>query len=193
MNKNRIEAFSDGIIAIIITIMVLEMKTPHEASWKAITNLLPVFVSYVLSYVFVGIYWGNHHHLLHTLPKVNSKVIWANFILLFFLSLIPFSTGWMGETHFEKIPVFIYALNLVLVAISYFLLQQVIMKSWLYETHLIIALKKQEKKGLLSLFIYLIALVFALFIPIVSAVGFLIVSILWLIPDKNIEKAFNEE
>lgn len=172
--------------------MVLEMKTPHEASWEAINNLLPTFVSYVLSYLFVGIYWGNHHHILHTLPKVNSKVIWANFMLLFFLSLIPFTTGWMGETHFGKIPVFLYALNLVLTAISYLILQQVIMKSWRYETHLIAALKKQEKKGLLSLFIYLIALAFALFVPVISAVGFLIVSILWLIPDENIEKALNE-
>jgi uncharacterized membrane protein len=105
MEKTRFDALSDGIIAIIITIMVLEMKTPHEATWAALSHILPIFISYILSFVFVGIYWANHHHLMHTLPKVNSKVIWANFSLLFFLSLIPFTTGWLGETHFEKIPV----------------------------------------------------------------------------------------
>jgi len=105
MNKNRIDALTDGIIAIIITIMVLEMNTPHEASWKALAGLLPVFVSYILSYISIGIYWGNHHHIMQTLPLVNSKIIWANFALLFFLSLVPFTTKWMGATHFNKIPV----------------------------------------------------------------------------------------
>jgi uncharacterized membrane protein len=192
MNKNRIDSFSDGVIAIIITIMVLEMKTPHEATWKAIIDLLPVLISYAFSYTFVAIYWGNHHHLLHTLPKATSNAIWANLTFLFFLSLIPFTTAWMGETHFGKIPVFFYALNLIFTAISYFILQQVIIKSWKHETQLMTALKKQEKKGIYSLVIYLIALAFALFIPLISAVCFVVVSILWLIPDKNIEKALNE-
>jgi uncharacterized membrane protein len=129
---------------------------------------------------------------LHTLPKATSNAIWANLTFLFFLSLIPFTTAWMGETHFGKIPVFFYALNLIFTAISYFILQQVIIKSWKHETQLMTALKKQEKKGIYSLVIYLIALAFALFIPLISAVCFVVVSILWLIPDKNIEKALNE-
>ncbi len=193
MNKTRFDALSDGIIAIIITIMVLEMKTPHEASWGAVLELYPVFISYLISYIFIGIYWANHHHLAHTLPKINTPVIWSNFLLLFFLSIIPFTTGWMGETHFEKIPVFIYALNLVLAAISYFTLQQVIMRSWDHSTKMISALKHQEKKGVLSLIIYLIALASALYIPAISLVCFLVVSLLWIVPDQNIEKALKEE
>ena len=123
MNKSRLEAFSDGVLAIIITIMVLELKVPHEVSWAALQPLLPVFISYLLSFIYIGIYWGNHHHLLHTVHHVNSKIIWSNLGLLFFLSLIPFSTGWMGENHFDKLPVALYAVNLLLSGISYYVLQ----------------------------------------------------------------------
>ena len=189
MNKNRIDALTDGIIAIIITIMVLEMKTPHEASWKALAGMSPVFVSYLLSFISVGIYWGNHHHIMHTLPLVNSKIIWANFTLLFFLSLVPFTTKWMGETHFDKIPVFLYALNFVFTGAAYYILQQTIIASWQHETSLMTALKKQGKRGRITGAIYFIAMLFALFIPLISAVCFLVINIVWLIPDRNIEKA----
>lgn len=192
MEKTRFDALSDGIIAIIITIMVLEMKTPHEATWAALSHILPIFISYILSFVFVGIYWANHHHLMHTLPKVNSKVIWANFSLLFFLSLIPFTTGWLGETHFEKIPVFVYSLNLILTAISYFALQQIVMKSWKHESKMEVALKKQESKGMLSLVLYIFALASALYQPLISLVVFVVVGVMWIIPDRNIEKALKE-
>jgi uncharacterized membrane protein len=189
MNKNRIDALTDGIIAIIITIMVLEMNTPHEASWKALAELLPVFVSYILSYISIGIYWGNHHHIMHTLPLVNSKIIWANFALLFFLSLVPFTTKWMGATHFDKIPVLLYALNFMFTGVAYYILQQNIITSWQHETRLMEALKKHGKKGRITGGIYFFAMVFAMFIPVISAICFLIVNIVWLIPDRNIEKA----
>lgn len=193
MNKNRFDALSDGVIAIIITIMVLEMKIPHEATWSALSQIASVFISYLLSFILVGIYWANHHHLMHTLPRINSKVIWANFSLLFFLSLIPFTTGWLGETHFENIPVFIYSLNLMLTAISYFILQSIIIASWKHETALEKALKQQHVKSVASLVIYCISLGFSLFIPIISIIGFITVSVLWIIPDKNIERLLNAE
>lgn len=193
MNKNRFDALSDGVIAIIITIMVLEMKVPHESSWSALFALYPIFISYILSFIFIGIYWANHHHLMHTSPKVKSGIIWANFCFLFFLSLVPFTTGWLGESHFEKIPVFIYSLNLLLIALSYFLLQQIIMRTWKHETKLAIALKKQEKKGLISLLIYIISIAFSLFIPTISMIAFFIVGLMWIVPDKNIEKALDSD
>lgn len=192
MNKNRIDALTDGIIAIIITIMVLEMKTPNEASWKALAGMLPVFISYVLSFISIGIYWGNHHHIMHTLPLVNSKIIWANFTLMFFLSLVPFTTKWMGETHFDKIPVFLYALNFVFTGTAYYILQQSIISSWKHETNLMTALKKQGQRGRVTGAMYFIAMLFAMFIPAISAICFLIVNIVWLIPDRNIEKALLE-
>ncbi len=189
MNKNRIDALTDGIIAIIITIMVLEMKTPQEASWKAIAAMLPVLISYVLSYISVAIYWGNHHHIMHTLPHVNSKIIWVNFILLFFLSLVPFTTKWMGETHFDKISVFVYALNFVFAGAAYYILQHTIMASWKHEDSLMAALKKHARRGRIAGAIYFTAMVFALFLPVISAICFLIVNVTWLIPDRNIERA----
>ncbi len=192
MNKTRLEAFSDGVIAIIITIMVLELKVPHEATWEALYALSPVFLSYVLSFVFVGIYWGNHHHLLHTVHHVNSKIIWANMGQLFCLSLIPFTTAWMGENHFEKIPVAGYAVNLILCAVAYTILQKTIMAHYTHSTKLIEALKKQEKKGVLSLVIYLVSLGSAFVYPSVSALLFVVVAILWIVPDKNIERALKE-
>ena len=127
MTKSRIEAFSDGVLAIIITIMVLELKIPQEASLKALEELIPVFISYVMSFVFIGIYWGNHHHLVHTVQRVKSSILWANLQLLFFLSLIPFSTGWMGENHFAHLPVAAYGVNLLFCAIAYYILQRWIM------------------------------------------------------------------
>ncbi len=193
MTKTRLEAFSDGVLAIIITIMVLELKVPHEASWHALAELAPVFVSYLLSFVFVGIYWGNHHHLLHTVHHVTTKIIWANMGLLFTLSLIPFSTAWMGENHFEKIPVAFYALNLLLCAVSFYFLQIAIMSHYTHSTKLIEALKKQEKKGFLSLILYISSFAAAFFYPLVSAALIVITAIIWIIPDPNIEKALEEK
>jgi len=192
MTKSRLEAFSDGVLAIIITIMVLELKIPHEASFSALAGLLPIFVSYVLSFVFVGIYWGNHHHLLHTVHHVNSKIIWANMALLFSLSLIPFSTGWMGHNHFDKLPVALYAANLLLCAITYYILQKVIMSHHTHSTKLIEALEKQDKKGIISLVIYIVSIPCAFYYPVASAVLFVLVAIMWISPDKRIEKALME-
>jgi uncharacterized membrane protein len=193
MPKSRLEAFSDGVLAIIITIMVLELKIPHEATFSALAALLPTFVSYLLSFVFVGIYWGNHHHLLHTVHHVNSKIIWANMGLLFFLSLIPFSTGWMGENHFAGLPVAAYAVNLLLCAIAYYILGKVIMLHYTQTTRLTEALQKQEKKGIISLVIYLISILCAIYYPLISYLLFVLVAVIWVIPDKNIEEAVRLE
>jgi uncharacterized membrane protein len=192
MKRSRIEAFSDGVFAIIITIMVLELKIPKEASLKALAELLPVFISYIMSFVFVGIYWGNHHHLLHTVHHVNSRIIWTNMGLLFFLSLIPFSTGWMGENHFDHLPVALYGVSLLLCAIAFYLLQHVIMSGQTHSSGLIEALKKQRKKGITSLVIYIVSIPCAFFYPLVSAILFIASAIMWVIPDKNIEKALRE-
>lgn len=192
MTKTRLEAFSDGVIAIIITIMVLELKVPHDPSLHALLELSNVFLSYVMSFVFVGIYWGNHHHLLHTVHHVNSKIIWANMGLLFSLSLIPFTTAWMGENHFDKIPVATYSVNLLLCAISYTILHETIMAHYTHSTALIEALKKQKQKGMISLVLYLTSLAFAFFYPLVSAFTIAAVAIMWIIPDKNIENALKD-
>src|SRR4029079_4416246 len=152
--KTRLEAFSDGVLAIIITIMVLELKVPHDVSWKALAELLPVFISYLLSFVYVGIYWANHHHLLHTVHHVNSKIIWANMGLLFSLSLIPFATAYMGENEFAELPVAVYAVMLFVCGNAFFILQRTIMAHYTHSTDLIEALKNQEKKGILSTVLY---------------------------------------
>jgi len=192
MNKTRLEAFSDGVLAIIITIMVLELKVPHDASLQALMELSNVFISYLMSFIFIGIYWGNHHHLLHTVHHVNSKIIWANMGLLFTLSLIPFSTACMGENHFDKIPLAAYSVNLLLCAITYTILQKTIMAHYTHSTKLIEALKKQEKKGMVSLFLYIVCIISALYYPPIAGICIVAVAILWIIPDKNIENAFKE-
>ena len=192
MTKSRIEAFSDGVIAIIITIMVLELKIPHEATFEALGKLAPVFLSYIMSFVFVGIYWGNHHHLLHTVHHVTSGIIWSNMGLLFTLSMIPFTTGWMGENHFDNIPVSVYGMNLLLCAVAFYFLQLSIMKHHKHTTKLIEALKKQEKKGIISLFLYVVSVVAAFWFPVVSAIIFAGTAVWWVIPDKNIERALKE-
>lgn len=193
MTKSRLEAFSDGVLAIIITIMVLELKIPHEASLEALSKLWPVFLSYLLSFIFVGIYWGNHHHLLHTVHHVTSGIIWANMGLLFMLSLIPFTTGWMGENHFANIPVAVYSFNLLLAAIAFYVLQKIIMAQVSNHTKLVVALKKQEAKGFASVVLYIIAVVGGVYYPLISGVAIGITTILWLIPDKRIEAALSEE
>jgi uncharacterized membrane protein len=192
MNKTRLEAFSDGVLAIIITIMVLELKVPHDSSLQALLQLSNVFISYVMSFVFVAIYWGNHHHLLHTVHHVNSKIMWANMGLLFSLSLIPFATAWMGENHFDKLPVAVYSVNLLLCAITYTILQKTIMAHHTHSTKLIEALKKQEKKGLISLVSYIAAIISSFYYPVVAAFLIAGVAVLWIVPDKNIEQAMRE-
>lgn len=193
MTKSRLEAFSDGVLAIIITIMVLELKIPDEATLSALLHLGPNLISYILSFVFIAIYWGNHHHLLHTVHHLTSKIMWANMGLLFCLSLIPFTTGWMGHNHFDNIPVATYAVNLLLCAIAFYILQKVIISHHTHSSKLIEALKKQDKKGFVSLIIYVLSIPCAFFYPVISALLFVIVAIIWLIPDKQIELALKED
>ncbi len=192
MTKTRLEAFSDGVLAIIITIMVLELKTPHGTAWADLKPLLPVFLSYILSFIIVGIYWGNHHHLLHTCNSVNRKIIWANLYLLFWLSLIPFATAWMGENNFQKVTVAVYAALLYLCGLAYYILLLTIKKSQPYNKHLHVALQKQSKKGLLSTVAYLLAIPASFVHPAISGLLFLLVAVLWWWPDKNIERIFKE-
>jgi uncharacterized membrane protein len=192
MTKSRLEAFSDGVIAIIITIMVLELKVPHEHTIEALAPLLPVLLSYVLSFVNVGIYWGNHHHLLHTVTKVNSSIIWANMHLLFWLSLMPFVTAWMGENHFETLPVAFYGVDLLMSGVAYYILQTNIMKHNRMDEKLTLAMKKQSVKGIISLMIYIIAIPAAFYNPLISGLAYIISAVMWLIPDRNIEKALKD-
>lgn len=191
MNKNRLEAFSDGVLAIIITIMVLELKPPHGSDWAAIKPLMPVFTSYVMSFLFVGVYWGNHHHLLHLVKNFSSGIMLANLNLLFWLSLVPFVTGWVGENHFAPLPVMVYGLLLTVCGISYTVLQKVI-ESCNKDNHQIqLLLKHQTRKGLLSVFLYCSAAGLAWLNPYISVAIYFLVAIIWLVPDKNIEKALH--
>lgn len=192
MNKTRLEAFSDGVLAIIITIMVLELKIPHGTGWEAVKPLVPVLLSYVLSFTLIGIYWGNHHHLLHAVGHINSKIIWANLHLLFWLSLIPFATGWMGENRFDTISVAVYAALQAMCGIAYYILLRVIVSMHPYNSHLLLPLQQQSKKGVISLVIYSMAIPAAFIHTAVSAGLFILVSVIWLIPDRNIEKALKE-
>ena len=189
MTKNRLEAFSDGVIAIIITIMVLEMKVPHGAAWADIAPLWPVFLSYVLSFVNVGVYWNNHHHMLHAVKQVNGRILWANMHLLFWLSLLPFTTGWMGENHFPPAPVALYAANLLLCAVAYFTLQRQIIALHGNDSLLANAIGG-DTKGKVSLVAYLIAISMALFgYSWVAGALLVAVTLIWFIPDQRIEKA----
>lgn len=190
MNKNRLEAFSDGVLAIIVTIMVLEMKVPHSPDWAAIQPLLPVFLSYILSFIFVIIYWNNHHHLMHTVKQVNGKVMWANAHLLFWLSLLPFVSGWMGENNYAPLPVLLYAIVALMSSISYYLLEMSIIKSHGKDSLLAQAIGN-DKKGIASSILYILAICFALYYPLISCALFVVVAILWLIPDKRIEDKMN--
>ncbi len=190
MNKNRLEAFSDGVLAIVITIMVLEMKVPHGAEWSDLYPLIPVFLSYLLSFIYIGIYWGNHHHLMHSVNKVSSGILLANLNLLFWLSLIPFSTAWMGENHFAQNTIALYSVSLLMPALAYYLLQSLIIKLHLHTEEFEHAHKKQSQKGKISLICYILSIVFAFITPVVSGILIIGVALLWLIPDKNIERVF---
>lgn len=189
MNKNRLEAFSDGVIAIIITIMVLEFKVPHGETLADLLPLWPVFLSYVLSFVNVGVYWNNHHHMLHAVKKVNGRILWANMHLLFWLSLLPFTTGWMGENHFASAPVALYAANLLLCAVAYVTLQRQIIALHGNESVLAHAVGG-DTKGKVSLAAYLVAIPLALLgYAWLAGALLMLVTLIWFVPDRRIEKA----
>jgi uncharacterized membrane protein len=190
MGKTRIEAFSDGVIAIVITIMVLELKVPHGGSLGALVPLTPVFLSYVLSFVHLGIYWNNHHHMLHACRKVTGPILWANLHLLFWLSLVPFATGWMGENHFAAAPTAVYGAVLLMSAIAYWLLQQRIIASQGAGSILQQAVGG-DWKGKLSPALYALAVLLAFGWRWVSLGLYVLVALLWLIPDRRIENMLN--
>jgi uncharacterized membrane protein len=187
MEKNRLEAFSDGVIAIIITIMVLELKVPHGSDFASIKPLLPVFLSYVLSFIYVGIYWNNHHHMLQTVKHVTGGILWANLHLLFWLSLFPFVTGWMGENHFTAMPSALYGLVLLMASIAYFILQKSIIASQ-GENSLLAKGVGRDIKGKLSPLLYVAGVVAAFYSPILSGLIYASVALMWLIPDSRIER-----
>jgi len=187
MTRNRLEAFSDGVVAILITIMVLELKVPHGTDAGALRPLLPVFLTYVLSFVNVGIYWNNHHHLLHTVDRVNGPILWANLHLLFWLSLIPFSTGWMGENHFAPLPTAVYGGVLLFSAIAYTILTVTIVKHHGAYSKLAAAVGR-DRKGKLSLVMYAVAIPLAFVNEWISDALYIAVALIWLVPDRRIER-----
>ena len=177
MEKNRLEAFSDGVLAIIITIMVLEIKMPHSTEWSELFKLWPVVFSYILSFIYVGIYWGNHHHLLHTIRRVSPGIIWTNMALLFCLSLLPFATAWMGENHFATNTVVVYGIVMELNALTFYLLQRCILQSQVHHEALRSALEKSKLKGILSQLAYLAAIPIAFWMPSISLLLFAAVAV----------------
>lgn len=191
MNKNRLEAFSDGVLAIIITIMVLEFKVPDSVNYEAIIPLLHKFLSYVLSFIYVGIYWNNHHHMMNTVDKVNGKILWANLHLLFWLSLIPFATAWIGEHHFAPFPMMFYGFILLMNGLAYFILQNLILSLHGKDSILSKALGK-DYKGKSSPILYFIAILFAYKFPAIAGAIYIFVALMWLVPDKRIENIFSE-
>jgi uncharacterized membrane protein len=191
MGKGRLEAFSDGVIAIIITIMVLELKVPHGSDLAALSPLIPVFLSYVLSFVHIGIYWNNHHHMLHAVRTVNGRILWANLHLLFWLSLVPFVTGWMGENHLATVPVAIYGVVLLMAGCAYFLLSRMLISQQGKDSKLAVAMGK-DYKGRASLVLYVLAILLS-FVNIWISVGlYVLVTIMWFIPDPRIENVIAE-
>lgn len=186
MKKGRLEAFSDGVIAILITIMVLELKIPHGADWASLRPLLPVFLTYVLSFVYVGIYWNNHHHMLYATSRINGNILWANMHLLFWLSLIPFATGWMGENHFASLPTAVYGAVLLAAAIAYYILQKLIIAEQGADSKLKAAVGN-DIKGKLSPLIYVAAIPLAFVNQWLSEGLYVLVALMWLIPDRRIE------
>ncbi len=192
MNKGRIEAFSDGVLAIIITIMVLEIKVPHGEQFSDLKGLVPVFLSYVLSFIYLGIYWNNHHHMMHTVKHVSGDILWANLHLLFWLSLIPFATGWMGENNFSAQPMALYGLTLLMAAMAYFILQNRIIKSQGKNGLLKKAIGK-DVKGKISPLLYLLGIGLSWVSPWLSGSLYIVVAVLWLIPDRRIEHIVAEQ
>jgi uncharacterized membrane protein len=191
MTKGRLEAYSDGVMAILITIMVLELKVPHGTTWDAVTPLVPEFLTYLLSFVLLGIYWNNHHHLLHATERINGKVLWANQHLLFWLSLVPFVTGWMGENHFAPLPTALYGVIAVMCAIAYTILQRVIISAQGPQSKLLTAVGN-DIKGTLSILLYLAAIPLAFVNQWFSDALFIIVALTWFIPDRRVESMLSE-
>jgi uncharacterized membrane protein len=192
MNKTRLEAFSDGVLAIIITIMVLEIKVPHGHEFADLKPLIPKFLSYIISFIYVGIYWNNHHYLLHGLSKVNAKILWANMHLLFWLSLIPVATGWMGEHNFQPAAMTLYGVVLFLSAIAYFILQRLIIINE-GENSVLAKAIGNDFKGIVSTILYIVGIVSAFYSEWISGGAYLAVALLWLIPDKRIEKVLSSK
>ncbi|MES1204782.1 MAG: TMEM175 family protein [Pseudomonadota bacterium] len=190
MGKGRLEAFSDGVIAILITIMVLELKVPHGADLHALQPLVPVFLSYLLSFVFIGIYWNNHHHMLHAADRINGKILWANLHLLFWLSLIPFVTNWMGENHVAPLPTAAYGVVMIACALSYTILQTLIVRQQGPDSRLAAAVKR-DIKGKISLLLYVIATPLAFVHSYLSVGIYALVAMIWLAPDPRIERKLN--
>ena len=186
MRKSRLEAFSDGVIAILITIMVLELKIPRGADWSAVRPLIPVFGTYVLSYVFLGIYWNNHHHMIQLADRINGKILWANLHLLFWLSLVPFATGWMGENHFAPLPTAMYGVVLLLAGIAYFMLQQAVIGEHGPDSKLAAAVGR-DVKGKLSVGLYAAAIPIAFRYQWLAETLYVGVALMWLVPDRRIE------
>lgn len=191
ITKGRLEAFSDGVIAIIITIMVLELKVPHSTSLEALEPLIPVFISYVLSFIYIGIYWNNHHHMLHAVRSVNGKILWANMHLLFWLSMIPFVTAWMGENHFAMWPVVFYGIILLLNSIAYFILAQTLVRHHGKDSLIAVAMGR-DWKGKLSTGIYAVAIALSFINAWIGISLYAVVAAVWLIPDTRIEKILIE-
>ena len=191
MSKGRLEAFSDGVLAIIITIMVLELKPPHKPHLDELGELWPKFVSYLLSFVMVGIYWNNHHHMLQAARRVNGAILWANMHLLFWLSLIPFVTAWMGETDFAHLPVAAYGVVLLLAGVAYYILAHLLMAHHGKESTIARAFG-HDRKGQASVLIYAVAIPFAFVVPWVSGLLYVLVAVIWLIPDRRIEATLSE-
>lgn len=192
MNKTRLEAFSDGVLAIIITIMVLEIKVPEGGDFTALKGLFPVFISYVLSFIYVGIYWNNHHHMMHSVTKVNGTILWANLHLLFWMSLVPFATGWMGENHFSKATLAVYGFVLLMCGVSYVILQNIIVKSQGDNSILKKAVGK-DLKGKSSAVLYAIAILLTFYAEWISGAIYIFVALMWLVPDQRIEKILDEQ
>lgn len=191
MTKSRLEAFSDGVLAILITILVLELKIPHGPDFEALRPVIPVFFTYVLSFIYLGIYWNNHHHMFHAATHVNGKVMWANLHLLFWLSLVPFTTGWMGENHFASLPTAFYGIVLLMSAIAYYLLQAAIIQADGPGSKLARAVGT-DWKGKLSPLLYFSAIVSAFFQPMIAEALYVIVAIIWFVPDARIERVLEK-
>lgn len=192
MNKTRLEAFSDGVLAIIITIMVLELKVPEGMDFESLRPIFPKFLSYILSFIYVGIYWNNHHHMMHTVKQVTGGILWANLHLLFWLSLVPFVTAWIGENNFAPFPMIMYGVILLMAAIAYFILQSQILKKHGPDSVLSKAIGK-DLKGKISPVLYSIGIISANFNPSFAGLMYIAVALMWLIPDKRIEKIIDSE
>jgi uncharacterized membrane protein len=191
MSKTRLEAFSDGVIAIIITIMVIELRAPHGADWSTLRPLLPVLLSYVLSFVYIGIYWNNHHHLLHATRQISGGAMWANMHLLFWLSLVPFVTAWMGENEFARNPAALYGVVMLMAAVAYAILVRVLLKHHDRDSALARAIGS-DAKGNASLALYLLGIVSSWISPSISLVFYVVVAVIWLVPDRRIERALQK-